>query len=545
MAKKQYSIQDLRRVFDRAIERKALFKSTSGRDQQVRIKDGDDLVSVDTFFDMILADLNGPKKDVLMQLNFSNDTKTTRGRKRHGLKNLQKIKTNTKLKGEQKDAFKKMLEYVKEEGKTYFTLKGYAGTGKTFTVTKFIESILNVSPKSKIALTAPTNKAVKVLSKHFGLGDDKVHFATIHSLLGLKPIITDVGEEKFEIDKTNQKKIHQMDLLVVDEVSMLNNELFHQLLEEDVKIIFMGDPAQIPPVHETESLPLNEEEYEKYQIDSFTLKTIHRQARNHPIKELAYDLRQNIEQKKSLFHFKDQFSNKKKVKFFDKGDKKDQDAIYKLLQKWFTSKKFDSDADYAKVIAWTNRSVGYYNDLIRRIIYKEDTLPFLMEGEKLIVDRPYFYDEKTLFPTNEEMDVIKVEKDRDEDGYEIYYLSVFAEDPVSKEKFKFDGIPVLHENSWEKFNKDQQELANKAKAFLKEGEKKKAATTWRQFFSKRDSYCWVKHNYAITCHKSQGSTYQHVLLCEYDIIKNPKLIERNRIRYTAVTRPSEELMVII
>ena len=162
----------------------------------------------------------------------------------------------------------------------------------------------------------------------------------------------------------------------------------------------------------------------------------------------------------------------------------------------------------------------------------------------LLQNRPYFYDEQTLFTTNEEIDVVSVDVDR-VGPYKQYYLSIFAQDPVSKEKFKFDGIPVLHEDSLEQFNKDQQELANKAKKMLADGENRKAAKVWREFFGNRDQFCWIKHNYAITCHKSQGSTYKHVMLCEYDILKNQKLVERNRIRYTAATRASGELVVVL
>jgi len=60
----------------------------------------------------------------------------------------------------------------------------------------------------------------------------------------------------------------------------------------------------------------------------------------------------------------------------------------------------------------------------------------------------------------------------------------------------------------------------------------------------QERFAKVKYNYAITAHKSQGSTYQHVFLIEDDIDKNPRYIEKNRIKYTAVTRPAESLKIL-
>jgi len=48
----------------------------------------------------------------------------------------------------------------------------------------------------------------------------------------------------------------------------------------------------------------------------------------------------------------------------------------------------------------------------------------------------------------------------------------------------------------------------------------------------------LDYGYALTAHKSQGSTYQHVMIIENDMNLNPKTKERNQIKYVALTRPT-------
>ena len=54
----------------------------------------------------------------------------------------------------------------------------------------------------------------------------------------------------------------------------------------------------------------------------------------------------------------------------------------------------------------------------------------------------------------------------------------------------------------------------------------------------------LDYGYAITGHKSQGSTYQHVMVMENDINENWMLKERNQIKYVALTRPSISATVL-
>jgi superfamily I DNA/RNA helicase len=72
----------------------------------------------------------------------------------------------------------------------------------------------------------------------------------------------------------------------------------------------------------------------------------------------------------------------------------------------------------------------------------------------------------------------------------------------------------------------------------------KKVEDWRGYTEMLERFAKVKYNYAITCHKAQGSTYGTVFLIEDDIDKNFKAIERNRIKYTAFTRPKDKLYIL-
>jgi hypothetical protein len=102
----------------------------------------------------------------------------------------------------------------------YTILSGTAGTGKT-TLLRKIAGFSN-----RIILSATTGKAAKML------GPDAV---TVHSLLGF-------GGGGFKV------KSLDCDLLIVDEASMLDWGTLYAILQAAPRVIFAGDPAQLPPV---------------------------------------------------------------------------------------------------------------------------------------------------------------------------------------------------------------------------------------------------------------------------------------------------------
>lgn len=113
------------------------------------------------------------------------------------------------------------------------SIQGAAGTGKTFLLSIIIKEI---SKKYKVRVTAPTHKACTVLRsklKDFNVLNSNVSVSTIHSYLKLKlqnnldTGLTELIEDTF--NKDNSKKI---DLLIIDESSMVSKQLYDYSLKK-------------------------------------------------------------------------------------------------------------------------------------------------------------------------------------------------------------------------------------------------------------------------------------------------------------------------
>ena len=149
--------------------------------------------------------------------------------------------------------------HVNKNPVDFVVLEGYAGTGKTYTLNR----VIDLASRLNISISAPTHKAVKVLKKNSERPRD-FQFATIHSLLGLTQKISEKGIVSYEVNDFSEKRIVGTDVLIVDEVSMLDPKLFHHLMSykkenPNLRIVFTGDPLQIPPVGEKQSYVFTEE----------------------------------------------------------------------------------------------------------------------------------------------------------------------------------------------------------------------------------------------------------------------------------------------
>jgi exodeoxyribonuclease-5 len=54
----------------------------------------------------------------------------------------------------------------------------------------------------------------------------------------------------------------------------------------------------------------------------------------------------------------------------------------------------------------------------------------------------------------------------------------------------------------------------------------------------------IDYGYFLTIHKSQGSTYKHTMVMENDLNLNRNIIERNKLRYVAFSRPEKTCTVL-
>ncbi len=119
-----------------------------------------------------------------------------------------------------------------------FILTGGPGTGKTTTMAGMLSMLEQEG--YKVALAAPTGRAAKRLSEVTGR-----EAKTIHRLLELDP------SSQIQAFKHNEKNSLRCDVVVIDEMSMVDTQLFEALLRAlrmTCKIILLGDPDQLPSV---------------------------------------------------------------------------------------------------------------------------------------------------------------------------------------------------------------------------------------------------------------------------------------------------------
>jgi energy-coupling factor transporter ATP-binding protein EcfA2 len=180
--------------------------------------------------------------------------------------------TGPNLTTDQAEALRR-IEAAYEPGKSYL-LTGHAGSGKTYLMQRLT---LNMQAKSRrVILTAPTHKAVGVLARKLAEAEIKsVPCRTIHSVLSLTPK-PNTDRMVFARDRDAEPVL--ADVVVVDECSMVSADLYRhiKLHLPNAFVLFVGDPAQLPPVGEVAS--------ETFAIESRShLTTIVRQAAGNPI----------------------------------------------------------------------------------------------------------------------------------------------------------------------------------------------------------------------------------------------------------------------
>lgn len=439
---------------------------------------------------------------------------------------------------DQKEVVKNLFKFV-ESNERFFCLTGYAGVGKTTTITDFLRGLNQKDSSIKVCATAPTHKALNVLETMFK--EHGVEFATIHSLLGLRPTITSDGREIFVKDKrTKSTKIQDFDLIILDEASMLDDLLFAYILEaveksySGLKVIFAGDKMQIPPINHNFSIPMIEQKRKDYEIDHNELNKVLRQAKGNPIINFATQVRKGKIEIKSDF---DKNTGMGVYKF-------PMERSLKIFKKFFISKQYEDNPDFCRVLCWTNAMVDFCNKWIREFKYGA-TAPAFVEGERIIANAPIFdkmEEDNIIFKNNEELEVFEIDSD---DFYDVVFGKRIRLYNLKLKSF-YDGrtknVEIVHEDS----KADFQRILDK---MVKTAEKLKKGTpasrdAWVQYYKLKRSYADVKYAYAVTSHKSQGSTYDNTIIMVDDILKNRKKLEMVRILYTACTRAKNKLILI-
>jgi hypothetical protein len=232
----------------------------------------------------------------------------------------------------------------------------------------------------------------------------------------------------------------------------------------------------------------------------------------------------------------------------------------KIVLEKFKSKEFKLDSDYCKGIAWKNETVTTSNKIIRDEIFgnKSD----IIEVNDLLMAYRTISTENMRFNIIENSeDYYVVEKsDLEENKYGIKGFNVKLKEVLSNGKFKYQDVFIVNSLDYNNIHlyaenhdffrdmaKENKKLWRKYYEFRRNNmimcdiEKHRNG----QYRNDKDVICKdLDYSYFITSHKSQGSTYRHVMINERDINENWAIKERNQLRYTSLTRPTTSAIVL-
>ena len=386
----------------------------------------------------------------------------------------------------QQEGLKIALERHKANEK-YTVIAGFAGTGKS-TLVKFIIDALDVD-QNKVAYATYTGKAAEVLRKK-----GNPNAMTLHKLLYDSSPRQGGGFIRIP------KKMLEYKIIVVDEVSMVPKSMVDMLLNHKVYVIFLGDPFQLPQIDKKETHTLLDKPH-------IFLDQVMRQAAESEIIQLTMKIR-NGEQI--------DFMNGKEVIIAPKA------SLVTGHLTW---------AD--QIICATNASRISLNNQMREILGYSG-LP--QDGERMICLRNYW-------------------EDFSEDGSSSLVNGMTG---IIKNPFEsFRMVPMYVKMKNHKMNIIQGDfISDDGKTFNSVEMDRGMITTGEFSLDWRETYALGQlknkigdivpreftFGYAITCHKSQGSEWDKVLVIEERFPFDKK--EHARWLYTACTRAASRLVLV-
>lgn len=226
-----------------------------------------------------------------------------------------------------------------KSGPQVFRISGYAGTGKT-TIAKEIATAL----KGDVLYGAFTGKAASVMRRK---GCDNA--STIHSMI-YRPKGKNRQNPEFELNP--ESAVKQAKLVIIDECSMVDDELGTDLLSFGTKVLVLGDPAQLPPIKGTGFFNTGEPDV--------MMTEIHRQALDNPIIRLSMQIREGGALAPGIYG---------ESTVIERAKLAPEDLAQRVL-----------DAD--QIIVGLNRTRQKYNERVRMLLKRQGPMP--NKGDRLV-----------------------------------------------------------------------------------------------------------------------------------------------------------------
>lgn len=300
------------------------------------------------------------------------------------------------LTNQQNKVFEQIKVFLNSDA-SVFILRGYAGTGKT-TMVKVIADYIEQT--RQLAMMAPTGRAARVLAMKTGHTATTIHKA-IYSKAHVEPKkVKNIAESEFKfVFSINNSENGGNIVAIVDEASMVcSRKIEHELfmfgtdnLMEDLltfvrpnfggKVIFVGDPAQLPPVGESVSNALRAEYFKEkgLKVIEAELTEVLRQKDDSVILKNAMMIRNLLKKDK-----------RNQLVFEEQKDDVETVPSEQFLDKYLNYRKESGKHD-SVIICYSNKSANRYNRDIRKSLYGGD-VPLQKNDILLITQNNYRLD---------------------------------------------------------------------------------------------------------------------------------------------------------
>lgn len=470
----------------------------------------------------------------------------------------------------QKEARDKIVNFIKErlnetgirntddKDYPYFCLSGMAGTGKTTLINSVIGQLQADAAEGKnrfvrVIVGAISHKATQVIA---GKIDPKYNAkaASVASILGMT---LDETTGEFKQNPMAKSIITYNSVVIIDEASMVSEQAMDLLIEEckqnNSPLIFIGDEGQLPPIRNGKNSQSDEISPAFKTENKSILKERIRQGEGNPILEYAdYFWRYSVLGGEDNVYLSSELNNKLKEKYNAQGvmtyfNETDISKLNSIFKEAVDTR----NPNLVKIVAYTNEARTNWNNTIRYSMFGENART-LQNGEiltafntiqdntdpkhpKLICmnSKDYIVSDISGFRTENifgtDIDVVDVTiSSVDEHGEEVKVTTTIINpniDSLYKYRSALDRNikKVMSMRPRDKYSYQYQEWK---RGVLKDH--------WNQV----NKYPVLEYGYAITSHKSQGSTYDVVVVDSKDIESVGSISWKSKARsiYTALTR---------
>ncbi len=402
---------------------------------------------------------------------------------------------------EQEDALGIFSAFLRDPNENFMIIHGAAGSGKS-TLIEYLIKAVEAQKKMyalllrkqvdksefEVMLSATTNQAAAVLKKITGMDARTVHSimkltVTYHPKTG-KPCIK---------KKRDYKKLYNK-LLIIDEASMINDELFEIIKETAAssKVVMIGDQYQLAPVQQNHSI------METLQCTRATMNQVMRNQGNIMHAGAAY--RETVET--GIF---------KPIMKTPEIIHADGPTFQKRIDQAFLDPNYTTSK--AKVLTWTNDRVHEYNAHIRGILGYPDVFTV---GEDVITNNPIMLGS--------------------------YHWSVDSIVTITEvgDLQLINGVPgrmIQINNKASSFTPDNPTIYKNYMNTLANANK------WAEYYAIKETWFDLRPTYSSTVHKAQGGEYDTIFIDLEDIGRCNTPSDVARMMYVSISRSKKQVVL--